>query len=243
MYLSRLTLDSRHRQVRRDLRNCHELHRTLLSAFPDAPGKNQGARAHFGLLYRRESHPTAEAETILMQSVETPDWTRLPPGYCASVEVKKLLKFFELIQKEQNYRFRLRANPTRKTESSQKSERLAGIPKKNGKRRQLYKEHQQIIWLQRKASQAGFILLSVQVVKEGMSIPDVLAGPEGNLTGKKTIKGSEGSLVKLPLTLFSVLFEGRLQVTDADLFRKALQEGIGSGKAYGFGLLSIAPIH
>jgi CRISPR system Cascade subunit CasE len=37
-----------------------------------------------------------------------------------------------------------------------------------------------------------------------------------------------------------VLFSGRLEVTDAALFRDALAKGIGSGKAFGFGLLSIA---
>ena len=38
----------------------------------------------------------------------------------------------------------------------------------------------------------------------------------------------------------SVLFEGELIVTDVEAFRAALVKGIGSGKAYGFGLLSIA---
>jgi CRISPR system Cascade subunit CasE len=38
----------------------------------------------------------------------------------------------------------------------------------------------------------------------------------------------------------SVLFEGELIVTDVKAFREALMQGIGSGKAYGFGLLSIA---
>jgi len=42
------------------------------------------------------------------------------------------------------------------------------------------------------------------------------------------------------LTVGDVLFDGRLVVTDADRFRETLTAGIGSGKAYGFGLLSIA---
>lgn len=43
------------------------------------------------------------------------------------------------------------------------------------------------------------------------------------------------------LTFGAVLFEGVLRVTDAAAFRAALERGIGSGKAYGFGLLSVAP--
>jgi len=41
--------------------------------------------------------------------------------------------------------------------------------------------------------------------------------------------------------LRSVLYNGLLEVTDPDLFHRALIRGIGSGKAFGFGLLSVAP--
>ncbi len=43
------------------------------------------------------------------------------------------------------------------------------------------------------------------------------------------------------LTFASVLFDGDLVVLDKMLFLEALSGGIGTGKAYGFGLLSIAP--
>jgi len=43
------------------------------------------------------------------------------------------------------------------------------------------------------------------------------------------------------MTFGSVLFEGRLTIDDVEKFRETLAIGIGSGKAYGFGLLSIAP--
>lgn len=41
------------------------------------------------------------------------------------------------------------------------------------------------------------------------------------------------------ISLFSVLVNGILVVTDADLFRKAVEKGIGHGKGLGFGLLNI----
>lgn len=43
-------------------------------------------------------------------------------------------------------------------------------------------------------------------------------------------------------TLFAVLFEGVLQVTDPDKLRIAVGAGIGSAKGFGFGLLSLAPV-
>jgi len=44
------------------------------------------------------------------------------------------------------------------------------------------------------------------------------------------------------MTFSSVVFEGRLKVVDRVLFLESIKNGIGSGKAYGFGLLSVAKI-
>ena len=41
------------------------------------------------------------------------------------------------------------------------------------------------------------------------------------------------------ISLFSVLVSGVLVVTDTDLFRKAVEKGIGHGKGLGFGFLNI----
>ena len=45
----------------------------------------------------------------------------------------------------------------------------------------------------------------------------------------------DGSMV----SLLSVSFEGVLEITDEELFKAALTNGIGRGKAYGMGLLTI----
>lgn len=42
-----------------------------------------------------------------------------------------------------------------------------------------------------------------------------------------------------PVTILSVTYEGLLMITDVELFRKALVDGIGRGKAYGMGLLTV----
>ena len=44
------------------------------------------------------------------------------------------------------------------------------------------------------------------------------------------------------MTHSSVLFDGLLRVTDTDAFLRTLVRGIGPGKAFGFGLLSVAPV-
>jgi CRISPR system Cascade subunit CasE len=44
------------------------------------------------------------------------------------------------------------------------------------------------------------------------------------------------------VTQNSAVFKGVLKVTDRDLFIKSFEEGIGRGKAFGFGLLEIIPL-
>ena len=48
-------------------------------------------------------------------------------------------------------------------------------------------------------------------------------------------KATDGS----PVRIHAVTFEGLLRVTDAGRFREALTHGIGRGKAYGLGLLTL----
>jgi CRISPR system Cascade subunit CasE len=131
--------------------------------------------------------------------------------------------------------FRLRANPTKKidTKSGPDGER------RNGRRVELRKEEDQLQWLHRKGSQHGFTLLTTTV---NPGVPDVRAAATGKVTGARRSRGSgDEPVVERNLTFGSVLFEGRLRVVDAAALRAALVQGIGSGKAYGFGLLSVAP--
>ena len=44
------------------------------------------------------------------------------------------------------------------------------------------------------------------------------------------------------VSLLSVTYEGILEISDAELFRKALTNGIGRGKAYGMGLMTIMKV-
>jgi len=45
-----------------------------------------------------------------------------------------------------------------------------------------------------------------------------------------------------PIRLIKVVYEGILTVSDADLFKKLLTEGMGKKKAYGFGLMTVIPL-
>ena len=114
----------------------------------------------------------------------------------------------------QAFYFRLRANPTIKKFMNNKPMRLG-----------ILRESDQIEWLRRKGATDGFAILNYRITPEGM------------------VKNEKrNDIEKFSLNMLSVRFDGKLKITDSDLFRKALECGIGSAKGFGFGLLSIAPV-
>lgn len=117
------------------------------------------------------------------------------------------------------YRFSLLANPTRKL----RVDNPDGTRKKNGRRTPIVKREELVTWLQRKAEVGGF---SVD--------PDsLLTIPRGREFFHKP--GAHG-------THTAIEFQGELAVRDAAQFRLTVATGIGSAKAFGFGLLVLAPI-
>ena len=117
------------------------------------------------------------------------------------------------------YRFSLLANPTRKLRVDNPN----GTRKKNGQRVPLRKREELVAWLQRKAETGGFHFdaHSLRTVPRGR---EYLHKP--GATGLHTV----------------VEFQGVLEVVDPAAFRITIQRGIGSAKAFGFGLLVLAPL-
>lgn len=216
IFLSRLLIDPLDPSVRRDLADCQRMHRTIMRAFPLAPGGS--ARAEFGVLYRVDRGVRPGALTLYVQSLMEPDWSRLPPGYLIEAEdshaCRSLAEAYAAIVDGDRFTFRLRANVTRKIDTKSHDGQ-----RRNGRRVELRREDDQLAWLNRQAERSGFVVLAAT------ARPGRVAGihPQGRLA------------------FGSVYFLGQLQVTDCDLFRRALREGIGPAKAYGFGLLSLAP--
>lgn len=233
MYLSRLILNSRSRHVWRDLADCQQMHRTVMSAFPDSEG--EAPRQAFGVLFRLEATGVSGAPELLVQSRIEPDWRHLADDYlqpgAGNPGVKRVAESHAAIDSGQMLRFRLLANPTRKIDTRSGPDGM----RRNGKRVELRSEAEALTWLERKASEGGFELLTTR--------------PGGGLVCSTLFQLQTGQRVdpargagRRQLTFRPVLFEGILRVTNADRFRVVLTEGVGSAKAYGFGLLSVAPV-
>lgn len=227
MYLSKVTLNGRDRRVWREMADCHELHRTLMSAFPDGLGDE--ARAACGLLFRPEQDRAGLTPVVLAQSTVLPDWGRLPDGFALRHACKPVDALWQGLTAGRQLRFRLRANPTKRlgTAGERVTDPLAG------KRVHLRSEEAQLAWLARKGEGGGFRATRVQASPE---VTNVQARPQDTVQGRRRTEGRTDRL-----TFGAVLFDGELEVTDAGVFRATLAAGVGAGKAYGFGLLSVAP--
>jgi len=227
LFLSKLILNQRSCEARRDLANCHDLHRTIMSAFPQADGA--AARDEFGVLFRVESRRDGKV-ILLVQSQVEPDWSRLPEGYLLEAggnpACKPVSSHYAVLGTGQRLLFRLLANPTKRVSAKNTEEDARW----RGKRIELRSEEDQIAWLRRKGDASGFRLLAARVNRD---VPNVQTAPRPKTSGRRE---------KNRLSFGSALFNGELEITDAERFRQALSDGVGSGKAYGFGLLSIAPI-
>jgi CRISPR system Cascade subunit CasE len=227
VYLSRLLLNPRHHAVQRDVADLQAMHRTLMAAFPQVQDAVP-ARAGLGVLYRLETDPNA-SPSILVQSGPAPQWKILPSGYLSrcigagqeNPACKKLDPILAALKPGMSLRFRLRANPTKKVATKTGEDGR----KRNGTRADLRDEEAQRAWLHRKGQQHGFAILGVRLADEPLQ------------TG-----GHRGQGEARRLTVSPVLYDGILRVTDLTLFQAALESGIGPAKAYGCGLLSIAPL-
>ena len=114
-----------------------------------------------------------------------------------------------------HYRFQLCANPTVKR-------KIEG--RKNGTRTAICAPEELKAWLMRKAGQGGFA-----VDEETLRI-----SPAINQPFRKNGKHGNHKRVE---------FQGILRVSDSEQFKETFKNGIGSAKAFGFGLLVLQPIN
>lgn len=255
MYLSSILIDvgdnpDRPRPGRLWLRNVYHVHQRLSMAFPSYEQRERDAqflkpydpagfkRARF--LFRvdhamKENTPRA---VILVQSDVKPDWDYAFQNagmfLAASPECKEFNPTYSV---GDMFRFRTRVNLTKKSREHRtekpNSADASGRPKSQGKRVALTwdkdKSPDEAVreWFAAKGTTCGFAL-----------------DPSSERFNLIQLGWSSGYRPKEDrgLKFRSALIEGIITVTDKEAFGRAISSGIGHGKAFGFGLLSVAPL-
>ena len=152
-----------------------------------------------------------------------------PPQFDANIWEIKSKPYAPNIQNGQRFGFALRVNPTKaiKVEAGKPSKRIDVLMHaKKQKGEKLSPEEREEIgieWLAQKLAREG--------AKLEKDYSQILQYFQVNLSKK----GANAVISVIDV-------EGVLEVTDADLFQKALLNGIGHGKAFGLGLILLRPL-
>ncbi len=212
MYLSKLVLQTKSQQVRHDISNPYNLHRTIMRAFPSPFPKNER------VLFRIENSEREELPVILVQSLTLPEWSKVEAKYHGyfgqDPETKSIERLFT--EPGQVLRFRLRANPTK---------RVIYKNTGNSQRISLFKEQDRCKWLSRKAMAGGFSVMEERLLVRSAPYRTIFITQEDK-THKATIN--------------MVDFDGLLTVFEPEKFLECVHKGIGPAKGLGCGLLSLA---
>lgn len=212
MYLTRLELDIRRRSTMKALSSPSLFHGAIESSFPGERKRR---------LWRID--PLNGKHYMLILSADSPDLTDLArqfgnPNASIPWETKSYDSLLERIEVGSTWQFRLTANPTKACKSSQD-------PMARGTVRAHITPFYQQQWLLVRCEAHGFSLTPEEVY----------------VVGSRWLRFYKGNQRKHPVTVLSCTYEGLLTITDAEQFRQTLQNGIGRGKAYGLGLLTIVP--
>ncbi|MBP2479698.1 CRISPR system Cascade subunit CasE [Crossiella equi] len=214
MFLTKLVINPLSPQFRTDARDVQNMHRTVMSGFPEEQPSDAYRQTH-GVLWRLDQ---TDHIVHYVQSATEPDWSRLPESHLiGSAQVRSLQPVLDAIAPGRKFAFRLQANATRCVRTDDKPHVPTRVPLKD--------PDEQLGWLARKGDQHGFVIPAGHHGR-----PDVAASPVSRLTGNRK---------NHRLTITPVRFDGHLVVTDAEVFRQAVIGGIGRAKAYGCGLLSL----
>ncbi len=210
MYLSRVELDVTRRATMRALAAPQKLHGAVESAFPGERRRRLWRLDHWnGKLY------------LLLLSEDQPNLLEIsdqfgPVNRQGSTEIREYNQLLERIVPGSVWQFRLTANPTKSCAGE------AGAEHRGKVLAHCTVEYQEK-WLLDRAEKHGFRL-----------------EPDGfTVTASRWLHFAKGGMQNRTVSLLSVTYEGVLQVTEPDLFRTLLTSGIGRGKAYGLGLMTV----
>lgn len=225
MYLTRFEFNTARRGARALLGSPHKLHSAVEHGFPSTLAGGPTADAEGRVLWRLDQQPDQQATLLYLVSPQRPDlthlveqagWPTLQPGW----NTRDYRPLLDRLATGQRWTFRLTANPVssrRKTEKSTKSQRFGHVT-----------VAQQTAWLLERTERLGFV-----VPKGTHDEPDVA------VRRRETLRFDRDHHT---VTLATAVFEGVLDVLDPVALRCALVRGIGPGKGYGCGLLTLAPV-
>ena len=160
-------------------------------------------------------------EYLLIVSKTAPNIEKMEKyGVKGTAEIKKYDIFLNNLKNGMKMRFKVALNPVKSLSRGKEKGRGRPIP--------LVSVEYQMNFLYERSEKNGF-----KLEKDEFTIVN---------RQHKILNKNQNIEKRKPLRLAYVEYEGLLEISDADKFRKTLTEGIGKKKAYGFGMMTVIPI-
>jgi CRISPR system Cascade subunit CasE len=217
MYFTRFRINPARRGAQKLLGSPHAMHAAVRAAFADDSHHEDGSSR---TLWRVDA--LSSTVNLYLVSPGKPDLTHLveQAGWptTGTWDTRDYGALLETLRDGQRWAFRLTANPVhngRMKPDSPQTQRFG-----------LLREPEQVDWLLGRVNRCGFAICAQSDGEPNLSVHQ-----------RRTLTFKRGSG---NVTLVTATYDGTLEIADAKAFRRALVAGIGHGKAYGCGLLTLA---
>lgn len=235
MYLTRFRINTARMGARRLLSSPQVLHAAVLSSFAEARAQTPGGPR---VLWRIDRNATKDTLLYLV-SPDRPDLTHLveqagwPTTPTAGWQTFDYASFLAGLTAGGTWDFRITANPVHsiRRKEGEPTRRTAHVTRR----------HQQQ-WLLKQQETAGFAIVEKPPERQRLPEEDqyqLVVHSSRNVSFSKRDRPS-GAARRVTLT--TTTYDGRLRITDPDALRRTLTAGLGKAKAYGCGLMTLAPV-
>ena len=208
MFFSKFYLDIKNPSVKQCLRNCQDMHRSIMRMFNDT-----GTREQLGILYRIFDQSNRLA--LYMISQKKPDYLLIQEYGFLLDNCRDISNLSDKLLNGMVLSFDTVVCPCKKVWDGSS---------KNSKRVMLRTGKEREEWLNERAAKNGF---NIEWLREEDEVK-VQGAHKPDQGGQMNHRG--------------IHFKGVLKIMDKDAFYKAYTTGIGPEKAYGFGMLLVAPV-
>ncbi|MFI9163245.1 type I-E CRISPR-associated protein Cas6/Cse3/CasE [Kitasatospora aureofaciens] len=250
-YLSRVRINPLRAASRNLLANPRALHGAVLAGVPDTSPSDR-------ILWRLDAdHPRRPMLLVLTPS--KPDWTHIveqagwPDAEGEHYAIRDYSPLLDQLALGREFAFRLKASPVQNTSKPDKASTHRTKTSAELHHRSYRMAHrtaaQQLTWFLERTTRWGFTVPEARTDQPAPGLEPHAANTPADLQPAREVRITDRSRstfnkpgTRTPVTLTTATFEGRLRITDPGLLQAALLGGIGPSKAYGCGLLTLAPL-
>ncbi|MFJ3840586.1 type I-E CRISPR-associated protein Cas6/Cse3/CasE [Streptomyces sp. NPDC090054] len=245
-FLSRIRINPLRAESRQLLSSPRAMHSAVQGGLPGLP---EQART----LWRLDSDNPHRPHLFVL-TTDKPDWTHLveqagwPGAEGEHYAIRDYTPLLQQLAPGRAFAFRLTANPVQNTTRPDKpTDRQQTRIDAGGRRRGFRLGHRtaaaQLDWFLTRTARWGF---DIPTAPHLDGTQDAAGEPPRDIRITTRQRRSFGkgprTTKEAQVVMNSVTFEGRLRITDPAQFTEHLLAGIGPSKAYGCGLLTLAPL-